>query len=160
MILATNIAETSITIPGVRYVVDPGFVKARGYNARLGSDSLQVRWDALPVSERSLHGRKDFARMLMLPVHNNTRLVCLYAMLNLAVGSCVVVEVWINSVQLWMSAGGRLSPSHRRRRASAAAVQASGLAPPQREAACRNECLPCLTATPPCYAALVQSFGF
>lgn len=43
VVLATNIAETSITIPGVRYVVDPGFVKARGYNARLGSDSLQVR---------------------------------------------------------------------------------------------------------------------
>jgi len=43
VVLATNIAETSITIPGVRYVVDPGFVKARSYNARLGSDSLQAR---------------------------------------------------------------------------------------------------------------------
>ncbi len=31
VILATNIAETSITISGVRYVVDTGFVKARNY---------------------------------------------------------------------------------------------------------------------------------
>jgi hypothetical protein len=28
----------------VRYVVDAGFVKARGYNAKLGAESLQVRW--------------------------------------------------------------------------------------------------------------------
>ena len=31
IILATNIAETSVTIPGVKYVVDTGFVKARGW---------------------------------------------------------------------------------------------------------------------------------
>ena len=30
MVLATNIAETSITIPGVKYVIDTGFVKAKG----------------------------------------------------------------------------------------------------------------------------------
>ena len=31
VILATNIAETSITIPGVKYVVDTGFVKGKGW---------------------------------------------------------------------------------------------------------------------------------
>lgn len=36
IILATNIAETSITIPGIRYVVDPGFVKARSFDSKTG----------------------------------------------------------------------------------------------------------------------------
>ncbi|EOA39748.1 hypothetical protein CARUB_v10008395mg [Capsella rubella] len=42
VILATNIAETSITIPGIRYVIDPGFVKARSYDPRKGMESLDV----------------------------------------------------------------------------------------------------------------------
>lgn len=42
VILATNIAETSVTIEGVRYVVDTGLVKARAYSASRGLESLQV----------------------------------------------------------------------------------------------------------------------
>lgn len=57
MILATNIAETSITVPGVRYAVDAGFVKARSYSARLGSDSLQV----VPVSKAQARQRSGRA---------------------------------------------------------------------------------------------------
>ena len=57
VILATNIAETSITVPGVRYVVDPGFVKARSYSARTGGDSLQV----VPVSKAQARQRSGRA---------------------------------------------------------------------------------------------------
>ena len=42
VILATNIAETSVTIPGIKYVIDPGFVKARSYDPVKGMESLIV----------------------------------------------------------------------------------------------------------------------
>ena len=42
VILATNIAETSVTIDGIVYVIDPGFVKENVYNPRTGMESLVV----------------------------------------------------------------------------------------------------------------------
>lgn len=42
VVLATNIAETSVTIPGIKYVVDPGLVKARSYNPITGMESLII----------------------------------------------------------------------------------------------------------------------
>ncbi|KAH8825038.1 pre-mRNA splicing factor [Flagelloscypha sp. PMI_526] len=42
VVLATNIAETSITIDGVVFVIDPGFVKQNSYNPRTGMSSLTV----------------------------------------------------------------------------------------------------------------------
>ncbi|PNH05818.1 putative pre-mRNA-splicing factor ATP-dependent RNA helicase [Tetrabaena socialis] len=56
-ILATNIAETSITIPGVRFVVDTGQVKSRDYNAKLGLESLAV----VPVSQAQARQRSGRA---------------------------------------------------------------------------------------------------
>jgi ATP-dependent RNA helicase DHX8/PRP22 len=40
VILATNIAETSITVEGIRYVVDSGVVKAKYYNSKSGIEAL------------------------------------------------------------------------------------------------------------------------
>lgn len=42
IVIATNIAETSLTIPNIHYVVDPGFSKQSSFNPRLGMDSLMV----------------------------------------------------------------------------------------------------------------------
>jgi ATP-dependent RNA helicase DHR2 len=43
VILATNIAETSITVPGVRFVIDCGKAKVKQFRNRLGLDSLLVK---------------------------------------------------------------------------------------------------------------------
>lgn len=42
VILSTNIAETSLTIPGIRFVVDTGVTKLRMYNASNGNEVLRV----------------------------------------------------------------------------------------------------------------------
>ncbi|KAG6332596.1 hypothetical protein ID866_6495 [Astraeus odoratus] len=53
VVLATNIAETSITIDGVVFVIDPGFVKQNAYNPRTGMSSLVV----VPCSRASANQR-------------------------------------------------------------------------------------------------------
>jgi ATP-dependent RNA helicase DHX8/PRP22 len=53
VILATNIAETSLTIDGIFYVVDPGFSKVNMYDPRLGIDTLTVK----PISQAQANQR-------------------------------------------------------------------------------------------------------
>ncbi|AET40474.1 ATP-dependent RNA helicase ECM16 Ecym_6076 [Eremothecium cymbalariae DBVPG len=43
-VVATNVAETSLTIPGVRYVVDCGRAKERKYNDATGVQSFEIDW--------------------------------------------------------------------------------------------------------------------
>ena len=53
VVLATNIAETSLTIDGIVYVIDPGFVKENVYNPATGMESLVVT----PCSRASANQR-------------------------------------------------------------------------------------------------------
>lgn len=57
IVLATNIAETSVTVSGVRYVVDCGKAKMKQFRARLGLDSLLVK----PISKSAAIQRKGRA---------------------------------------------------------------------------------------------------
>lgn len=52
-VVATNIAEASLTIDGIYYVVDPGFSKQKAFNPKLGMDSLVVT----PISQASARQR-------------------------------------------------------------------------------------------------------
>ncbi|CRK24313.1 hypothetical protein BN1723_013256 [Verticillium longisporum] len=53
VVIATNIAETSITIDNIYFVVDPGFVKQNAYDPKLGMDSLVVT----PISQAQANQR-------------------------------------------------------------------------------------------------------
>lgn len=57
VIFSTNIAEASVTIDGIVYVVDSGYVKLRAYDARLGIENLNV----VPVSRASATQRSGRA---------------------------------------------------------------------------------------------------
>eukprot|EP01126_Amoeba_proteus_P055072 TRINITY_DN6810_c0_g1_i5.p1 TRINITY_DN6810_c0_g1~~TRINITY_DN6810_c0_g1_i5.p1 ORF type:complete len:531 (+),score=94.48 TRINITY_DN6810_c0_g1_i5:246-1838(+) len=57
VVIATNIAETSITIDGIVYVIDCGFVKIRAYNPKTDTESLVV----VPISQASANQRSGRA---------------------------------------------------------------------------------------------------
>ena len=52
-IIATNIAEASLTIDGIYYVVDPGFTKIKTFNSKMGMDNLII----VPISQSSAQQR-------------------------------------------------------------------------------------------------------
>jgi pre-mRNA-splicing factor ATP-dependent RNA helicase DHX38/PRP16 len=53
VIVATNIAETSLTVDGIMYVVDAGYSKLKVYNPRMGMDALQIT----PISQANASQR-------------------------------------------------------------------------------------------------------
>uniref|UniRef100_A0A0R3RPC4 RNA helicase n=1 Tax=Elaeophora elaphi TaxID=1147741 RepID=A0A0R3RPC4_9BILA len=56
-IVATNIAETSLTVDGILFVIDPGYCKLKVFNPRIGMDALQV----FPISQASANQRSGRA---------------------------------------------------------------------------------------------------
>ncbi|AXT84905.1 ATP-dependent RNA helicase HrpA [Aeromicrobium sp. A1-2] len=53
IVLATNVAETSLTVPGIRYVIDPGFARISRFSQRLKVQRLPIE----PVSQASASQR-------------------------------------------------------------------------------------------------------
>lgn len=44
VVVATNVAETSLTIPGIKYVVDTGREKVKNYNSSSGMETYDIQW--------------------------------------------------------------------------------------------------------------------
>jgi ATP-dependent helicase HrpA len=57
IVIATNIAETSLTIPGIRYVIDTGLARVSRYNPRTRTKRLPIE----PVSQSSANQRRGRA---------------------------------------------------------------------------------------------------
>ncbi|KAK9366717.1 pre-mRNA splicing factor ATP-dependent RNA helicase prp16 [Lipomyces kononenkoae] len=57
VIVATNIAETSLTVDGIKFVVDTGYSKLKVYNPRMGMDTLQIT----PISQANANQRSGRA---------------------------------------------------------------------------------------------------
>ncbi|XP_063293889.1 pre-mRNA-splicing factor ATP-dependent RNA helicase PRP16 [Pelobates fuscus] len=56
-IVATNIAETSLTVDGIMFVVDSGYCKLKVFNPRIGMDALQI----YPISQANANQRSGRA---------------------------------------------------------------------------------------------------
>ena len=54
VVLATNVAETSLTVPGIRYVIDPGTARISRYSSRTKVQRLPIE----PISQASANQRK------------------------------------------------------------------------------------------------------
>lgn len=94
-VVATNIAETSLTVDGIIYVIDSGYCKLKVYNPRIGMDALQI----YPISQANANQRsgragrtgpgqafrlyterqyKDELLSLTVPEIQRTNLVCFF----------------------------------------------------------------------------------
>ena len=52
IVLSTNVAETSLTIPNIRYVIDSGKSKEKVYDKKLSMSRFQVQWISKASAEQ------------------------------------------------------------------------------------------------------------
>ena len=97
IVFATNSAETSITIPGIKYVIDTGRVKELSYDAKRNISSLNVQWVTQSSAEQRkgragrtdcgkcyrLYSQDDFSQMRVQSVPEILRIHLGQAMLKL-----------------------------------------------------------------------------
>lgn len=56
IVLATNVAETSLTVPGIRFVIDPGSARINRYSACTRVQRLEIEPVSLPLADQLRKG--------------------------------------------------------------------------------------------------------
>ncbi|KAG5229649.1 ATP-dependent RNA helicase family protein [Salix suchowensis] len=79
VVVATNIAEASLTIDGIFYVIDPGFAKQNVYNPKQGLDSLVITpiHKHLPSNELDVLGVPGLENVIVSTQKVHTAMRCL-----------------------------------------------------------------------------------
>ena len=79
IILATNVAETSLTVPGIRYVIDPGYARISRYSYRTKVQRLLIE----AISRLLLNNEFYVGRVAMVSVFDCTAKTIFLPVLNL-----------------------------------------------------------------------------
>uniref|UniRef100_A0A8C1R271 DEAH (Asp-Glu-Ala-His) box polypeptide 37 n=1 Tax=Cyprinus carpio TaxID=7962 RepID=A0A8C1R271_CYPCA len=122
-VVATNVAETSLTIPGIKYVVDCGRVKKRFYDRVTGVSSFKVTW----ISQASANQRTGRSRVTAIGQNLTIVAVLVCCIKDLNIEKVVNFpfltppssEALISAEQLLISLGALEEPPRRGRYAQA-----------------------------------------
>lgn len=102
VVVSTNIAETSLTIDGIVYVIDPGFAKQKVYNPRIRVESLLVS----PISKLALNSAQVVLVVLVLANHSVFTLKVLSTRSSLnrhILKSCEAIwDQWCCNLKSWV----------------------------------------------------------
>ncbi len=130
IVLATNVAETSLTVPRIHYVVDPGLARVKRYSPRQKLDRLHIE----PVSQASAEQRKGrcgrVAPGVCIRLYSEADFASRPSYTDPEIRRAALAGVILRMLALGLDEGGRGGPGRRggRRQAPQAQVETDVIA--------------------------------